>query len=168
METTYNDYTLDDFLQKRVPAYELYSVINDIGKAKVYQARTAIEGYLQDDDPELRKIALLVLGLYWRIPEHFVTAIDFLHHDPEELNRVFGAAIISQLKENTHDPHYLAMLAAVVRNTQETLSVRQTAYIGMLTIQGVDRMKRFEIARDFSLEKDVDWQLVDSYATEKQ
>lgn len=143
---------------------EMYHTIHEFGRENFREARPVVETFLTSDDPELRYIALEVLTRHWRLMEHWDTARKFLEHDSDSNCRMKGASSLEVLKRNTQDSRTLAVLAHVVRNAQENRIVREVAYAAMKGILHYDPREQFAISsKGLDLERDVDWNVVDSY-----
>lgn len=145
----------------------LYHAIHELGHARCLSAQAAIERFLNHDDPNLRYVALEVLTTHFRATEHRQTAIDFLRHDPFVLNRIRGASGIMDLKLNTRAARVLRALARGVRDASEETGVRGASYAPMRGIIAYDPAEQSDLSgRDLDFETDIDWALVDSYATD--
>ena len=143
---------------------ELYRSIQAFGETDFQVARPEVERFLQSEEPELRFVALKVLTRYWRLPEHWKTARDVLEHDPDEECRFRAASDLGSLKMNTKDRETLSVLAHVARNEQEKPVVREAAYAAMKAVLHYDPQEQLQLAaHSLNLEKDVDWEMVDSY-----
>lgn len=143
---------------------EIYHAIQAFGEANFQEARPEVEQLLQNEDPELRFVALKVLACYWNLNEHWQTARWVLEHDADEDCRFRAATALSCLKRDTQDSQTLKVLAHVVQNEQEKLVVRESAYAAMKAILHHDPREQFHIAsRGFDLAQEVDWKLVDKY-----
>jgi HEAT repeat protein len=143
---------------------ETYRAIQAFGEMNFQEARPEVEGFLKSEDPELRFVSLKVLTLYWHLEEYWETAREILEHDPDEDCRFRAAAALADLKQDTQDRQTLQVLARVVRNEQEELVVREAAYAAMKAVLHFDPHEQFHTAtRSFDLDKEADWEMVDSY-----
>jgi hypothetical protein len=147
---------LEDLRLGKLPSRQAYHVIHEIGKAYFIQARPVVEGFLRNEDPELRYISREVLACHWRLKEHWQTARDFLERDPDVFCRMMGASAMEVLTRDSKDRPTLAALAAVVLNEGEDESVREAAYIAMRGVARYDPKEHFQLSC-----KGVDWTGVD-------
>jgi hypothetical protein len=158
---------LVDIRQNKLNARELYHAIHELGRAEFLEARPEVERLLSSEDPELRYVALEVVTRHWRLAEHWNTAKRFLELDADTDCRMIGASALETLKRNTQDRRTLEVLARVVRNNQEKQIVREAAYAAMLGILGANPREHVRMAsRGIDLERDVKWEMVDSYLQE--
>ena len=166
MHPYHNRYSLEDLHQGRVPERELYSVIVGMGKANMREAEPDIEPFLTSPDANLRYAAFFTLALWWQLPQHRQTAIDFLLHDPFLTNRSSGATVLGSYYCNTQDAAILAILAAVVLNSDESYIVRKAAYAAMHGIVDYHPRDSWRIIMTPEAEFDslVDWDFVRSHA----
>lgn len=161
-----SEYTLDDLRRGVIPPGALYSTIHDLGREHVEEAIPDIERFLTHDDPQLRYVALEVLTLHFKLSQHWETARRFLDQDPDDDCRRIGASSLGTLRRNTQDITTLRVLAPVVRNIAENLSVREAAYLAMREIIKFDAHEQFSTfhgGSDIDHEASVDWAFVDSY-----
>lgn len=164
-----SDYTLDDLRRGVVPPGALYSTLHDLGRERVEEGVPDIERFLTHDDPQLRYVALEVLAFHFQLPQHAETARRFLVQDPDDDCRRLGAAALGKLRRDTQDETTARLLAPVVRNLAENLTVRETAYLAMREIMRFVPRERFFLfgggRADIDHEPTVDWAFVDSFLT---
>jgi len=75
--------TLEDFRVGKIDESEWVSMINRFGRAYLIEARPDVERFLTSEKPLLRYTALHILTLYFKLQDHWKTAIDFLLYDPK-------------------------------------------------------------------------------------
>lgn len=98
----------------------LASILSDLGKYHILEARADIEAFLISDDSEERRYALVALAVDFHLQEHLRTAHHFLESDPDDLCRITATTALGSLMEDTHDLPTLQLLAKVAHNQQET------------------------------------------------
>jgi hypothetical protein len=150
--------------QGKLKGREIYRAVQVFGEKRYQAARPEVEALLNNDDPELRFVALKVLTRYWHLAEHWETARQVLLNDPEVECRFRAASDLGGLERNTQDRRTLVVLADVVCNEAENPIVRESAYAAMLEVIAYNPKEQFRLATnrgDFT--KEVDWDLVRQY-----
>jgi len=143
---------------------EIYHAIQTFGETNFQEARSEVEHFLTNKNPELRFVALKVLTRYWHLNEHWQTARYFLEHDPDEDVRFRAASALAGLRQNSQDRVTLAILAQVVLNEQEAEVVRLAAYAAMKAVMHYDPREQFETLKGaFDVQQKVDWEWVRSF-----
>jgi hypothetical protein len=146
------------------PAHERYALIHGLGRAGYSDAIPTIEGFLDNQDPQLRYIALEVLTHHFYLDRHWETARRFLERDPDLDCRCMGAAAIGALRRDSRDRRSLVLLAQIVADDSAPRLLRESAYRAMRSVIAYDPREQFKLAaRGLDLERDLDWQLVRSY-----
>jgi hypothetical protein len=155
---------LEDLRNGRIAESDLYHTIHEFGRENFTKAREDIEPFLTHADPSLRAITLEVLAGHWGLIEYCEKAWQVLETDTDEECRFRAASIIGAWKRNSQDRKSLSRLARIVKNSQETAIVRESAYAAMKAIVQYNPREQFAIAsRKFNFEQDIDWKFVDSY-----
>jgi len=150
-----------------VPASYYRTMIMQWGKARLLEARPAIEPFLQSPDASLRSTALDVLGNMFALRDYWSVAVQFLLYDPEYQVRTVGATALGSMQDNTKDRRTLGVLASVVADRYDYELVRVDAYRTMFVVaygyrQGYDKWEEIEAASEepFDVDRDADWDFV--------
>jgi hypothetical protein len=155
---------LDDVRLHRLDDRALYKAIYQFGRQGFVQARPTVETFLTHENPDLRYIALEVLTRHWHLEQHWETARRFLEQDDDTQCRMMGASALAVLRRNSQDTRTLQVLARVVRDNSEKVGVREATYAAMREIIQYDPREQLRLSgRDLDLERDIDWNMVDSY-----
>jgi len=158
---------LADYQAGNVPASYYRTMIMRWGKARLFEARPAIEPFLQSPDASLRSTALDVLGNMFALQDYWSVAVQFLLYDPEYQVRTVGATALGSMQDKTKDRRTLGVLASVVADRYDYELVRVDAYRVMFVVtygyqQGYDKWEAIEASSDelFDINRDVDWDFV--------
>lgn len=161
---------LDALTRGELSTNDMLDAIQLFGEERFEPARPALDALLTSAEPRLRAAALRTLVGRWHLTDetYWDAACRFLRSDPDVECRITGAAMLGlmgvlgtpQRAERT-----LAVLAPVVRGDAESV-VRQAAYSAMRAIVRHDLQEQTKWAgKPLEELPDVDWQLVDRYAT---
>jgi HEAT repeats len=161
---------LDALTQGKLSPDDALDAIHTFGEELFEPARPALEALLTSADPRLRTAALRVLVGRWRHADekYWDTARSFLQSDPAVECRIAGATMLGMmglLGTPQQAERTLAVLAPVVRNDEDSV-VRQAAYSAMRAIVLHDPQEQIKWAsKPLEQLPQVDWQLVDRYAS---
>jgi hypothetical protein len=155
---------LEAIRQGKIAVIDMPHIIDYFGPAYFFPAIPTLAQLLTHDEALVRDMALKILTLYFRLPEYWCTAREFMEHDPEEICRDRGATSLGWLQENTKDVRTLCVLARVIRNDHEEESVRERAYQSMRAVfnYNVQEQNRL-VDEELNFDTGVDWEFVDTY-----
>ncbi|GCE11719.1 HEAT repeat domain-containing protein [Tengunoibacter tsumagoiensis] len=156
---------LDQVQSGTILQSDLPTILEEMSRSIIPQARLVLESYLSSASPEVRSTALKMLCLYYNQQNNYLlSAEQFLLHDPAVICRVQGANMLGYLKRNTEDPAIYKILAPIVRDINENEQVRKAAYLAFCSIAFYYEDEQIQMQRaDFSLQKDVNWDFIDAY-----
>ncbi|HZO73389.1 MAG TPA: hypothetical protein VFB60_14415 [Ktedonobacteraceae bacterium] len=158
---------LADYRAGEVPASGYRTMIMQWGKARLFEARPAIEPFLRSPDVSLRTTALDVLGNMFALQDYWSVAVQFLLYDPDYQARTVGASALASMQDHTKDRRTLGVLASVVADRYDYELVRVDAYRAMFVVArgyqlAYDDWDALEAASDepFDVDRDADWDFV--------
>lgn len=156
---------LEDIKDGRRPPKGLFDTIHEFGDEEFTEAAPIIEKFLTNADPRLRYISLHVLTMHFRLQKYWKVAVQMLENDPDEDCRIMAISALRSLKRNTSDRETLTILVRLIRDEQEQKYVRESAYRAMRGIIAYNNVEQLNMATgDFDWDKDVDWDMVNSYS----
>ncbi|HLZ20749.1 MAG TPA: hypothetical protein VKQ30_01320 [Ktedonobacterales bacterium] len=162
---------LDALTHNRLSTDDALDAIQTFGEERFEQARPALDALLTSADPRLRAAALRTLVGRWHLADetYWDSACRFLQSDSNVECKIAGAAmlgVMGLLGTPQRAERTLAVLAPVVRIGDEEGVVRQSAYSAMRAIVRHDPQEQIKwVGKPIEQLPDVDWQLVDQYAT---
>ena len=83
-----------------------------------------------------------------------------MHEDIDEDNRRLAAMCLGSLDRATHNPETLRLLLQAFFNSAEEQTVREGAYIAILSIIGTPWKERPSCAREWNWDTDINWKLL--------
>lgn len=138
---------------------DVYSAIVQIGKRQVHSLVDRVPAFLEDADPELRKAAILTLGLFLRLPAYEAKARAMASSDIDDLVRSAALSAWTAYHAGSHDRAMVEELLGLLLDDSVPPAVRDAAYRGILVVAGVPG-ERFPKPAYPDVEKRVDWRLV--------
>jgi tetratricopeptide (TPR) repeat protein len=141
---------------------EAYTALHLFGESDYFQAIDEVEKALESTDPDLREIALNVLGVHWTSEKHrplFERVV--LDTKEEDEVRAVAARGLGVTYFGKRDSALLELLLSIVRNADESDYLRDGAYDALLDIWGVSPAIRLPTAKPFDPNTDFDWKLID-------
>lgn len=139
----------------------LYSAIHTFGEAHYLEAEEVVEQFLEHENPNLRNIALNVLGIHWKSTKHRKVFESFLFNENEEdENRGMAASSLGAIGWDSKDKSMLRILLSFLKDKDEDWFVRAEAYNAILDLWGVPYKGRPSAAKQLDFERDVDWKLI--------
>ncbi|HEU5381117.1 MAG TPA: hypothetical protein VFV38_37310 [Ktedonobacteraceae bacterium] len=158
---------LAEYRAGQVSESEYSSLIMQWGKARLLEARSDIEAFLQHPNASLRRDALDALGFLFRLQDYWPTATQFLLYDPEYQVRTMGASTLAALKANSGDRQTLGVLASVVADSYDYELIRTDAYRAMFVVaygyqQADVHWEEIDNPPEkiFDLQRDINWNFV--------
>ena len=152
---------LENVASGKVEGDALYSAIHVFGEAQYYAAEPVVERFLEHEDPNLRNIALNVLGIHWQSTKHRKVFESFLcNQEEDEDNRGMAASCLGFICWGTKDKAALRTLLRFFKDDNEDWFVRASAYDAILDVWGVPYQGRPSAAKKLDFERDVDWTLI--------
>src|SRR5437773_1936946 len=113
-----------------------YELLHTFGNSAFLEARSTVESFLNDSDPQLRYISLNVLVLHWSLQEYRETSLRMLETDPDSDVRRLAATCVGTLFAESKSPEALRALLAII-SADEEWDVRDAAYVALLETIGV-------------------------------
>lgn len=114
--------------EDRIPDDEIYSTLDEFGRAGFTAAESEVRRYLTHDKPQLRYVAVYVLALYWDLAKYGDTFERLLFEDPDaDVRRVAAGALGYVLRER-RDSEAVHLLIRKLRETGENWYVRKASY----------------------------------------
>ena len=138
---------------------EIYSLLYDLGYQGKVNAETLVAEFLDSNNGQLRRVALLVLCHHWGLMKYAKTCEEYLLRDPDVDVRSMAALCLGTLYAETFNSHVLRILKRVLSNGSEHWMVRETAYRALLVVIDEKRRRR-EVPLGMNFETDVDWNLI--------
>lgn len=136
---------------------DLYAALIRAGKDRLTGLRDAVQPLLGHQDPEIRSGALQTLAFFWRLPEYRDSVIDYVE-DSDPTVRSWAIHAWAGYRAGTRDRDSISRLWAVLRNDNEDIDVRQSAFLGMLTIYGVSSEEYWKgIYADLKKDRSAAW-----------
>jgi hypothetical protein len=152
---------LNDTQEGNLEYKALYSAIHTFGEGDFREAEPLIEQFLEHEDPDLRNIALNVLGIHWVSKKHRKVFESFLFNEKEDdENRGMAAACLGVICRGSKDKAALRVLLSFFNDDDVDWFVRDHAYDAILDVWGVPYQVRPSAAKKLDYEKDVDWRLI--------
>ena len=124
-----------------------YTLLHIIGKANDYSALPIVNDYLhygidnQGDDGMMRRLAVQILGQWWKVDEAFTEIRGMAFEDPSPLVRAAAASAIGNLAlEHPELRRFAAgsLIRGIELFATEQRDVWGSFYVGMLKLVGVD------------------------------
>lgn len=152
---------LKDIEEGNIEYNALYSTIHTFGEARFYEAEPLVEQFLKHEDPNLRNIALNVLGIHWDSRKHGKVFESFLFDEKEdEENRAMAASCLGYITRGTKDKAALRILLSFFKDEEVDEFIRDRSYHGILNIWGISFKDRPSSAKELNYERDVDWKMI--------
>lgn len=152
---------LKDIEEGNIEYKALYSAIHTFGEARFYEAEPLVEQFLKHEDPDLRNIALNVLGVHWDSQKHRKVFESFLFDEEEaEENRAMAASCLGYITRGTKDKAALRILLSFFRDEEVDEFIRDRSYHGILDIWGIPFKDQPSSAKELDYERDVDWKMI--------
>lgn len=114
--------------ENRILEGELYQTLHELGASGFTAAEPEVAKFLTHDKPQLRYIAIHVLGLQWDMKAYRHVFEDMMLKDVDENVRRVAASALGYLLRETKDRGTLRLLVKKVRQKEENIYVRETAY----------------------------------------
>jgi len=139
---------------------DLYAALIRAGKEKLVGLRDVVQPLLQHQDPEIRGGALQTLAFFWRLPEYRESIFDYVK-DVDPSVRSWALHAWAGYRAGTRDRDSIGRLWIILRNDDEDIDVRQSAFLGMLTIYGVSSEEYWKsIYADLKNDRSVAWERI--------
>ena len=121
----------------------IYSAIHVFGESGYNKAMPLVEKSLADDDAEVRKIALNVLGVHWDSKEHSEVYQRFLEDRSEDESvRAMAASCLGYTFRETKSKEVLDMLLRMSEDDSEPDVLRSSSRDAMLDVWGLTLPQR--------------------------
>jgi HEAT repeat protein len=129
----------------------------------LFESQEATERRLDDPDPKMRWAAVTLMTYHWGAAEQFKAKCEWIaFHDPDPLVRSKAIGCLGFCFSGTSEQRIESILADVVSNDSEDYSVRRSAYISLLRVNGAQKMPPPASALNLRIPEDVDWAFVRS------
>ncbi|ABC29818.1 hypothetical protein HCH_03052 [Hahella chejuensis KCTC 2396] len=145
---------------------DIYDALIDIGKTDCYELMEDVRRFLQHLEPDLQRAAIMVLGIYWAVPDFKHELVPLMSKDVDD--DVRATALINWVGyyAGTKDPAVLLRLNDLLRDKTEDIFVRMEALRGLFRVaqSGIDDtlMRQLERAPSYAeFESLIPWELVD-------
>lgn len=139
---------------------KLFNAINDLGEEGYTKAKDVIASYLNDGDPQIRNISLVILAILWGYKAYYPVAKNFLLNDPEEENKMAGATAIGKLFRGTHNKEVIKILLPFFLDKTRSSIFREAIYGAILDVLGIPIQHHPSFNDDGELERKVDWNFI--------
>jgi hypothetical protein len=158
----------------------IYNESIDVGERASALFRLAVDGYSQMEpllvsllshkEGMLRGEAIKILLRGWNLPKYLDDAVKMLHKDPDEDVRSDAAFSLGQFARYCEDgikqQSFIIKELVCQLMKDESSFVRKTCYEQLLELLAPER-GYVELPDDLSLERDVDWKLLEPYINTK-
>ncbi len=153
---------LEDLRDGNIEKDAVYTAIHIFGEARYKEAEIEIVKYLDNEDSELRKIALNVLGVHWNSKEYLqIYESVLLDKKEDEDNRSMAASCISSIFIGTKNKKYLNLLISLFMDKNESWYIKDSAYFSIICIWGIPPQNWPSFAKKLDYKKDIDWNLIE-------
>jgi len=128
---------------------EVYDALIDIGKSDTKELEPEVWSFLKNDEPDLKRAAIMVLGTYWKNPTFKDAVKTILENDLDDDVRVSALINWASYYENTNDVNVKKKLLNLIEDDAEDLFIKIEALRGLYRVSGVkhDENKFREIER---------------------
>ncbi|NIR87519.1 HEAT repeat domain-containing protein [Candidatus Bathyarchaeota archaeon] len=150
----------EDLLKSQVDNKLLYQAILILGEADFRQAKSFVGDFLNSPDSELRSIAILSVGLYWRLKEFTNTLKKLVTHDQEEYIRGEAAVALGHIYKASKDTNILEFLLKKLKDDTKEFDNQEEFYSAILRVWGISSRDIYTIKRNLKSENDFDWQRI--------
>ena len=150
----------EDLLTGKVDDKLLYQAIHILGEADFQQAKDFVASYLNNDDSELRSIAIHNVGLHWRLKEFTDVLQKLVTDDAEEYIRGEAAVGLGHIYKASKDINILEFLLQKLKDDTEEFDNKEQFYSAILSVWGKPSRDIYSIKRNLKSEKDINWQLI--------
>jgi HEAT repeats len=134
---------------------------------EMLRSRGVTEGYLGNQNPDVRYVAFSVMIGDWKPnPQTVTTCTKAASQDPDTRVRKAAIHIVAIYYSGTNDRTIGSLLARIVRDETETFEVRFAAYDGLFAVRGTPTISRplLNMLPDtFRIPEDVDWEFVNRF-----
>ena len=144
---------------KKISGIKLFSAIDDIGEEQYKEAKDAIALYLNDAEPDIRRISILVLGL-WGLKEYYPQAKDMFLYDPDDVVKMHAASAIGKMFESTQNKEVIRVLLPSLFEDKHDRGFKSIVYDAILHILGIPTRQHPLVYSENYLQKKVDWNFV--------
>jgi hypothetical protein len=121
--------------------------------------------YLHCSEPRVRLAALHILRHYFEPTPDFARRCESLaFNDPNDDVRAVAITFLSACYRETWDTRVGSLVAKVVCDTEESVTVRRSAYSSLFILRGIPTVA--DLVAEFRFPEDVDWSFVNSILTQ--
>jgi len=151
---------------------DLYDAIIDIGKSGLREFESDVRSFLDHEEVDLKRAAIMALGTYWKLPDFKDTAISILNLDEDDDVRVAALINWTGYYDSTSDHTVIHELGKYIKNDSEDLFIRIEALRALYKVTGYnyneDEFRKIEGIQSYSdFNKLVPWTIVEEIISNK-
>lgn len=151
------EHLLDQLASLGLDDNNAYHLIHLLGHANYVQAEYRVASFLSSNNPELRKIALMVLIQHWGLKKYLDQCQYLIDNDPNSDVRHIAVSCLGDLLRESKNKLILIKLREIVQNSNEHWMVRQSALDGIMRALGRPLEERPNISVDYDLDL-INWE----------
>jgi hypothetical protein len=136
---------------------------------RLLESREAAEGFLHDEDPNLRRAAIFVLSNQFGPPsaDLLTTCERLLSEDPAVAVRATALDRLAASHRGTDDPRLGQLFARIVRDERQPTDLRVQAYLGLRCLRGIPMFGWFRPGSRPNFPEMVDWDFVKGFIPDR-